>query len=78
MNKTKKRTINELRQVKEYYTPPVSHKLAKDKNQKIQFDKKELANFLEEAISHFIQAGPEHCSGLKEDCKNYVQNYFNS
>ena len=78
MNKTKKRTINELRQVKEYYTPPVSHKVAKAKNQKIQFNKKELASFLEEAIAHFIQADPEHCKGLKEDCKKYVQNYFNS
>ena len=78
MSKTKKRTINELRQVKEYYTPPVSHKIAKAKNQKVKFTKKELASFLEEAITYFLQADPEQCRGLKEDCKNYVQSYFNS
>tara|TARA_Y100000361_G_scaffold91260_1_gene81310 strand:+ start:400 stop:636 length:237 start_codon:yes stop_codon:yes gene_type:complete len=78
MSKTKKRTINELRQVKEYYTPPVSHKIAKAKNQKVKFTKKELASFLEGAIAHFLQADPEQCRGLKEDCKNYVQVYFNS
>ena len=78
MSKTKKRTINELRQVKEYYTPPVSHKIAKAKNQKVKFTKKELASFLEGVIAHFLQADPEQCRGLKEDCKNYVQVYFNS
>ena len=78
MSKTKKRTINELRQVKEYYTHPVSHKIAKEKNKKVKFNKKELASFLEEAIAHFLQADPEQCRGLKEDCKNYVQVYFNS
>jgi len=78
MNKIKKRTINELRQSKEYYTPPLSHKIAKAKNQKVKFNRKELASFLEEAIAHFLQADPEQCKGLKEDCKNYVQSYFNS
>ena len=72
--KTKKRSLNELRQVKEYYTPPKSHAIPKSK--KIKFNKKELASFLEGAIAHFLQADPEQCKGLKEDCKNYIQTYY--
>ena len=78
MNKPKKRTINEYRQVKEYYRPPISHKIENQKNKQIKFNEEGLALFLEEAIAHFIQADSEHCRGLKEDCKNYVQVYFNS
>ena len=42
-SKEKKRSLNELRQTKEYYKSPLSH--TKSKNQKIKFTKKELLSF---------------------------------
>jgi hypothetical protein len=74
--KIKERSLNELRQTKELYTPPLSHKQARKKNATICFTKETLALFLEDAIAHFIQADPEQCKGLREDCKNYIKTYY--
>tara|TARA_R110002020_G_scaffold102050_1_gene239857 strand:- start:782 stop:1027 length:246 start_codon:yes stop_codon:yes gene_type:complete len=76
-SKIKKRSLNELRQSKDYnYKAPTSHKQAKTKNATICFTKETLSLFLEDAIAHFLQADPKQCSGLNKDCKNYVKTYY--
>ena len=85
-SKLKKRSLNELRQVKEYYKPPTSH--SKHKNKKLKFTEKELLSF---SYGMFVEVMGLNIPSLRQnegkldgylhqlenDLEYYVQNYFN-
>lgn len=75
--KSKKRDINELRQTKEYYKPPVSHEYALKERRTICFTKESLEGFLADAIAHLIGEQASELPGLQRDCVNYVKQYLN-
>lgn len=86
--KTKKRSLNELRQVKEYYKPPVSHKVAKAKNKKVKFTKKELEVFSYNLVINLLGLDipslnkntgqfDDYTYQLEKDLGKYIENYFN-
>ena len=77
--KSKKRTLNELRQTKEFnYKAPVSHRYAAKERKTICFTKKTLQLFLEDAIAHIVwERSVDELPGLPLDCKTYVKRYLN-
>ena len=86
--KTKKRTLNELRQVKEYYKAPASHKMDKAKNKKVKFTKKELKVFSYNLVVNLLGLDipslnenegqfDDYTYQLEKDLGEYIENYFN-
>ena len=85
-SKEKKRSLNELRQTKEYYKSPLSH--TKSKNQKIKFTKKELLSFSYGMFVNIMGLNvpslsknegklDDYLHQLENDLEDYVQKYFN-
>ena len=79
MKSIKKRSLNELRQTKEYYKPPISHRAAKERNQIIQFTKTELVDFtynLVASLMGYESPAPDGIPQLREDVKSRIEKYF--
>tara|TARA_Y100000593_G_C4060958_1_gene214411 strand:- start:114 stop:353 length:240 start_codon:yes stop_codon:yes gene_type:complete len=69
----KQRTINEYRQTKEFYRPPVSH----EATEKIEyrFTKTQLVNYIGKfVLDAFFDDGDTISNTLKESIENHISN----
>jgi hypothetical protein len=79
MKEIKKRTINELRQVKGFgYVAPHSHRKRHDEVKVIMFTKSTLADFTHEIITKLVFASHlGKLPRLKEDIELYIKENLN-